>query len=39
LKEACQKRDDDSKKIIESLALQMAAVLKKGKQWKEPDQP
>jgi len=39
LKEACQKGDDDSKKMIENLAPQMAAMLKEGKQWKEPDVP
>ena len=39
LKEACQKGDEDSKKMIESLAPQMAATLKEGKQWEEPDVP
>ena len=39
LKEACQKGDNDSKKMIDSLAPQMAATLKEGKQWEVPDVP
>ena len=39
LKEACQKGDEDSKKMIEGLAPQMATALKKGRQWDEPDVP
>ena len=39
LKEACQKGNEDSKKMIESLAPQMATTLKEGKQWEEPDVP
>ena len=39
LKEACQKGKEDSKKMIESLAPQMATTLKEGKQWEESDVP
>ena len=39
MKEACQKGNDDSKEKIESLVPQMAAMLKEGKQWQEPDVP
>ena len=37
LKEACQKGDNDSKKVIDSLAPQMAATLKEGRQWEVQD--
>ena len=39
LKEACQKGDADSKKMIEGLAPQMATALKEGRKWDEPDVP
>ena len=39
MKEACQKGDNDSKTMIDSLAPQMAATLKEGKQWEVPDVP
>ena len=39
MKEACQKGDNDSRKMIDSLAPQMAATLKEGKQWEVPDVP